>query len=929
MGLPQSCNGCGIENNSRCGKFTEIHGAGHKEVLILGPWSSSEDASSGVAMSQTSPRGMAFRQYFSSLGVKYEDFLFTNLLHCRPPKEDEKAEWLEEAARNCRPNLQSILTKHRPKVIVTLGSWATRMVLELAGGKKTSVEYLRGYLLPSSLGVPVIPTFDPLFVARGKMALTPLVVRDLHFALDAAKGKFEPVVEPGDIVRYSASSTAGWELLRKLRANPNLILSFDIETDYSEEEAEDELISLNSDEPEEVEEEEENLGRGALDVTRAQIKSMQFSAAPGTGVYLRWPLDRALIEQLLTLPNPKVGHNCWNFDLPIIRSHGIHPTGIIHDTMWMWHHIQPDLPAHLQGVAAQYGMPFPWKHYSSIAPEFYGAADVDAALRIYGGLRLELEAKGVWSSYETYVRKFRGILDRMERRGIPVNPQRLSSFREELDREVEVISNEIQQVTPREVRPVRRVGKPKEVGEWLKLHHLPSLMVEGLPKSKQPKLKDAWENVTRRGDLLDLIRTKLDWEFDPVAGDWFTRLPFNPKSTQQMQEYIKFRGYRMPTRFKDGKATTGMKELEKLGRQTGDRLFGLVMDLRAVAKMGDAYAGKINPATGRPEGGWVPQSDGRLRATFTFGPATWQLAAKSPNVLTTPKRRPGLAKRFRECLEAPPGYRLIEFDFQSFHALTTALEAQDLVLSRLARLDIHSFVAGHLVAYPGMETCLDLPDGDLKKFLKEVRAAHPKVRDYQAKPAVHGTNFGQGYRRLYFEYSEHFASESEARRLLDLLRELFPKLFAWQSEVCLRAATSGYLKSRWGGIRWFWDAMRWQRSDRGKWERVPGRDAEKAKAFLPANDAHGMLRQKLIEMEQLGWDERYGLINAIHDAVLFCCPEEFVEEAIANIRELLTSPVIELADPVMCPDGFVCGVDAAIGRNWAKMEEVASLAPLG
>ena len=921
MGLPQSCSTCTFGHNPKAGNFTKLGGKGTNRILLVGAWSSYEEALFAVTLHPDGSRGHAFRTLAAKAGMKPEDFYAINILRCRPPREDDWAPGMEQAIHCCAPNFEKILEETKPKLIVALGSFPLRVLANLSPGKKTSVEYLRGYLLQSKYGIPMVATFDPLFISRGKASLTSLVVRDLIFARDAVKYEYEPVVDLGSEVSYSAVVGDAWKIQQALQRDPSQIVSFDIETDYSEDEAEDELISLNSDQEDDQPIEEEDSSSNALDTRKAQVKSVQFSIAPGTGVYLRWPQDRAVIETILQSPNPKVGHNCWNFDCPILRAHGLTINGTIHDTMWMWHHIQPDLPAHLQGVAVQYGMSFPWKHFSSSSPEFYGAADVDATLRIYQGLRKDLESKGIWESYQTYVQSFRSVLDRMEQRGIPINAQLLSDFRGELEEELIRISNEIQQITPRGVLPLKWTGKPKVVGEWLKTNLLPLLLDPTLPKSKQPKLKDAWEDVTRRGEMLEQIKIQLGWEYSPEKSSWFYPLPFNPKSTQQMQAYITYRGYRMPTRFKDGAATTGTKELEKLARTTGDPMFKLVTNQRAVAKMGDSYAGKRDPVTGISEGGWIPHSDGRLRATFTFGPATWQLAAKSPNVLTTPKRNPALAKRFRRCIEAPSGYRLIEFDFQSFHALTTALEAQDLILARMAKLDIHSFVAGHLVHYPGIETCLDLSDKDLKTYLKEVRAAHPKVRDYQAKPAVHGTNFGQGYRRLYFEYSDHFSSESEAKHLLDLLRDLFPKLFAWQHNICLLAGTQGYLISRWKGIRWFWDALKWQKNSLGKWEQVPGRDAEKAKAFLPANDAHGMLRQKLLEMEQLGWNERYGLINAIHDAVLFCCPEPLVEEAVHNVRELLTAPVIELSDPIMCPDGFVCGVDAAVGQDWSKMEE--------
>ena len=75
--------------------------------------------------------------------------------------------------------------------------------------------------------------------------------------------------------------------------------------------------------------------------------------------------------------------------------------------------------------------------------------------------------------------------------------------------------------------------------------------------------------------------------------------------------------------------------------------------------------------------GWTPKSDGRVHTTFTYGPATWQLASREPNVQNAPEhekegRTTGLADKFQRIMEAPDGYKFVSFDHKSFHALTLA-----------------------------------------------------------------------------------------------------------------------------------------------------------------------------------------------------------------------------------------------------------------
>ena len=74
----------------------------------------------------------------------------------------------------------------------------------------------------------------------------------------------------------------------------------------------------------------------------------------------------------------------------------LRPRGVVHDTLCMFHHWRPDLPAHLQFAASFVQFPFPWKHLAATDIEFYGCCDVDATLRLYGMLEATLRRDGLW-----------------------------------------------------------------------------------------------------------------------------------------------------------------------------------------------------------------------------------------------------------------------------------------------------------------------------------------------------------------------------------------------------------------------------------------------------------------------------------------------------------------------------------------------------
>jgi len=117
--------------------------------------------------------------------------------------------------------------------------------------------------------------------------------------------------------------------------------------------------------------------------------------------------------------------------------------------------------------------------------------------------------------------------------------------------------------------------------------------------------------------------------------------------------------------------------------------------------------------------------------------------------------------------------------------------------------------------------------------------------------------------------------------------------------------------------------FRW---DSRKGDYVPGDQAEEAVAFLPANHAHGHLREVMKSLAAAGLDSRYGMFDQIHDALLFCPDEAHAIACVEDVSRMMTAPSLVLRHPTLAPNGLWCGVDISAGRNWSEMREV-SLAP--
>src|ERR1700724_514058 len=98
------------------------------------------------------------RLIVEELGLDPTQVQITNVVRCRPPGNRDPQ---EDEIATCRPYLERQLELVRPAVIVTLGNFAARLMLDTSEG----VTRLRGRTYPCRGGV-LVPTYHPSFVLR-------------------------------------------------------------------------------------------------------------------------------------------------------------------------------------------------------------------------------------------------------------------------------------------------------------------------------------------------------------------------------------------------------------------------------------------------------------------------------------------------------------------------------------------------------------------------------------------------------------------------------------------------------------------------------------------------------------------------------------------------------------------------------------------
>lgn len=346
--------------------FQQISGKGSTGVLILGEAMGEQEADESRGFVEWAPAGSVLERAIRRVGMSREQFLLWNVVPTQPPKNWlEGAPWELEAVAWGRTFLDEIVATHKPKVILALGGVATRATTGLAGDK-LGVSSLAGFLLPSHYeNVPVIPCFHPSFMRRGKMSHFGVLLRAIRLATVVAhegrQPQLPPLTSPPAGYKMFPDETEALEFERE--ASEARVIAYDIETPYSDDDAAEEAEGEQT------------------------IKSVQFSLGPETGIFFPWrePFN-SVARRILSNRRPKLGWNNWRFDDPVLQSNGCGIGGEIHDLMWAWHHLNPDLPRGLQFAAAQSGWPWPWKHYHASDQQFYGIVDVDVLHFLAGAL---------------------------------------------------------------------------------------------------------------------------------------------------------------------------------------------------------------------------------------------------------------------------------------------------------------------------------------------------------------------------------------------------------------------------------------------------------------------------------------------------------------------------------------------------------------
>jgi uracil-DNA glycosylase len=150
-----SCTKCRLAE----GRTTVVWADGNldADLLFIGEAPGFHEDRQGIPF--VGAAGQLLDRLLAEIGLDRSGAAIVNVIKCRPPNNRDP---LPDEIDECRPYLEAQIAHMRPKVIVTLGNFATRFVLDQPIG----ITRARGRAY-KRLGATVIPTFHPAAALRG------------------------------------------------------------------------------------------------------------------------------------------------------------------------------------------------------------------------------------------------------------------------------------------------------------------------------------------------------------------------------------------------------------------------------------------------------------------------------------------------------------------------------------------------------------------------------------------------------------------------------------------------------------------------------------------------------------------------------------------------------------------------------------------
>jgi len=150
------CTDCGLSQT----RTQVVFGVGdpNARVMLVGEAPGKNEDLQGEPF--VGAAGKLLDELLIEVGFQRSEVYIANVLKCRPPGNRDP---LPDEIDCCKGYLREQIRLIRPEVVMTLGNFATKLLLNT----DTGITRLRGRLHPWWLGSSLVPTFHPAAALRG------------------------------------------------------------------------------------------------------------------------------------------------------------------------------------------------------------------------------------------------------------------------------------------------------------------------------------------------------------------------------------------------------------------------------------------------------------------------------------------------------------------------------------------------------------------------------------------------------------------------------------------------------------------------------------------------------------------------------------------------------------------------------------------
>ena len=393
-------------------------------------------------------------------------------------------------------------------------------------------------------------------------------------------------------------------------------------------------------------------------------------------------------------------------------------------------------------------------------------------------------------------------------------------------------------------------------------------------------------------DLLKKIAAETDSEIERLArkihelsGDQ----DFNINSSRQLADVLFVKMKIACDGIKKGKTgySVAASELDKM--RDAHPIIDFISEYRELAKLKNTYIDTLPKLVNR--------STGRLHTTFNQDvTATGRLSSTDPNLQNIPVRT-DIGRSIRAAFVAEAGREMLSADYSQIELRIIATIADDKKMQEIFRkgLDIHAATASQVN----------------RVSLEEVTP--------QMRRAAKALNFGVIYGMSVFGFARSAGIDrGEAKRFIDEYMRTFSAVAAYIEQSKLDATEKGYAETLWGRRRYLPEL----RSSNGMVRQA----AERMAINMPIQGtAADLMKINMIKIWE--WADAYNqehpdavrVLLQVHDELLFSIKREFLEEARAQIKNIMESGHIKF-------DGhdidFAVPIEVGLkaGKNWGVLE---------